>query len=871
MIIACAVVYQASAQTIIEGNVLDAQGKAADAYVTVGPKGLGSVLSFADTDAKGHYRLEFTTSADSVAVTAAGVSIGNVTQIVPNHSQTLNILTEEKQMQIKEVTVKAKKIEQQGDTVNYLVGAYKQQDDRVIGDVLRRMPGIEVKDNGKILYNGQAIKRFYVEEMDLLQGRYGIATNNINASDVALVQVMERHQAKKMLRGKEFTNNIAINLKLKDSAKGTVAVNTMLGGGGQQTQAIGNNPLWTTEIVGMYFAKQRQNMTLYKGNNTGDDVSKELTSHYSSINSVSLYPFCPMNAVLPSESGLPQKRTFANHSHVVSFNHLEKLDTNNEITVNLGYYNDRINSEGYSKRDLFMSESKRLVTEETLSSETHLHNLNGQVRYCKNSPNRFFADILNLDANWNMDDCEGLLASNSGDNNSRINQHYLRPQLSLSNTLNTTQPIGKHTLDLHFSAGYSQRPNTLTVANNDEHYSQDIDSRHIAAKFSTKYDIRIGKHFHMNYGLGASANLHGIETALDGFEMPNYSSANDLWYNTYTVVLGQSYKYDTQDYSITFGLPLELYSQTLDDHIRNDRQDYTHLLLSPSLSVSYVLGRYWTAHAGADYSRTVGDPGGIYSGFIMSNYRSFQRSYVDQLSETKNVKGEANARYRNVSLAMFGNIEIGYNRTKDNQIYGYNYQGVTSIITAISQPTVANRYRINGELTKGFDFLRSGIRIFGGSLFSDGEELIEGKLYHYDSWNVKFGGSLSFSPLGWMGVIYSCGFGYSRSCTNNYNEGKNVRSSTQRLAMSLFPSKKLTITIAAEDNYTNHTVSNRHAWFGDATAKLKLKRVDLELQLNNIFDQRRYTLISYSGLDIYTRTSQLRPRNALLSIRFKLL
>ena len=29
-------------------------------------------------------------------------------------------------------------------------------------------------------------------------------------------------------------------------------------------------------------------------------MSKELTQHYSSINSVSLYPFCPTGAVMPS-------------------------------------------------------------------------------------------------------------------------------------------------------------------------------------------------------------------------------------------------------------------------------------------------------------------------------------------------------------------------------------------------------------------------------------------------------------------------------------------------------------------------------------------------------------------------------------------
>ena len=121
------------------------------------------------------------------------------------------------------VSVRAQKIRQNGDTLNYLVGAYQQQGDRVIGDVLKRMPGIEVADNGGIKYNGKSIKKFYVEEMDLLQGRYGLATNNINASDVATVQVLENHQPVKMLQGKELTDDVAINLKLKDSAKGTAS------------------------------------------------------------------------------------------------------------------------------------------------------------------------------------------------------------------------------------------------------------------------------------------------------------------------------------------------------------------------------------------------------------------------------------------------------------------------------------------------------------------------------------------------------------------------------------------------------------------------------------------------------------------------
>ena len=888
------------AQTVIEGAVLDAQGKSVNAYVTVAPKGTVNILGFADTDSKGHYKLEFTTQADSVTVTASGLAIGNQVKIVKNRSQRLDFRVREKTMQLKEVSVRAQKIRQHGDTLSYLVGAYQQQGDRVIGDVLKRMPGIEVADNGGIKYNGKSIKKFYVEEMDLLQGRYGLATNNINASDVATVQVLENHQPVKMLQDKELSDDVAINLKLKDSAKGTVAINTMLGGGFQQvggwhigsrplddgTSTIGQNPLWTAEVVGMYFAKRRQNMTLYKGNNTGDDVSKELTQHYSSINSVSLYPFCPTGTVMPSGSDLPQKRTFDNYSHILTMNHLEKPNKDTELGLNIAYHNDRIRREGSSVGDRFISDDSRLLISETMTSETKVNNLNIQGRYNWNAANGFIANVLKFDTNWNSDRVDGLLSSertgtapmNYG--NDHVRQHFNRPQLTVSNTFNTIRNIGKNTFDLHFSAGYSHRPNTLTVGidsllqGTQTAYSQDVNSHHIAGRFNTSYGIRVADHFKFNCGISASANLHGIVTDLDGFMPPveHNQLSNDLWYNTYCLALGQSYKYESPNLDITLGLPLELYTQTLDDKIRKDKHGYTHLLFFPSLSVNWTITRDLWLNGGANYSKTVGDPGGIYSGYIMSNYRAFQRSYVEQLSETKNYGANIGLRYRNAIRALFANLGFNYRCTHDNQIYGYSYEGATSVVQAVSQPTTTSNYSISGEVSKGFDFLRSTIRVFGGYSLSESERLISQSLYQYHAQGLSFGGSLSFSPFEWIGIVYSSGFSQSRSYTEGRrDQSTTVRSNTQRLSLSVYPTKTLTLFLAAEDNYNNLTAVERHAWFGDASAKLKLKHIDLELQLNNLFDQRQYTRVSYSGLDIYTRTSQLRPRNAIFTVRFKLL
>lgn len=890
----------ARGQTVITGTVLNLNGKPADAYVTVSTKDGGNIIGFADTDSKGRYKLEFTSPADSVVVIADGLGIGRSVKTVANRSRQIDFRVKEQSVQLKEVVVRAEKIRQNGDTLNYLVGAYQQQVDRTIGDVLKRMPGIEVSDNGGIRFNGKNISKFYVEDMDLLAGRYGLATNNVNASDVATVQVLENHQPVKMLQGRTLTDDVAINLKLKDSAKGTVAINTMLGGGVQQAgkwhigsrpvadgqTTIGQNPLWTAEVVGMYFAKRRQNMTLYKGSNTGDDVSRELTQHFSNINGVGLYPFCPTGVVMPNGSGLPQKRTFDNHTHILTINHLEKFNDNTELGLNIAYHNDRIRREGNSVVDNFISNDSRLLTTETMTGETKVNNLSIQGRYKWNAPDGFVADVVKFDSNWNSDRVDGQLSSERTGNapvnygNDRVRQHFDRPQLSVSNTFNTIRNIGRNSFDLHFSAGYAERRNTLSVRidsllhDTQANYSQAVNSRHIAGRFNTTYNIRVAEVFRFSYGLNATANMHGIITDLDGFTPPagNPQLNNNLWYNTYCVALGQSYKYERHDFAITLGLPLELYTQTLDDKIRDDKHTYTHLLFSPSLSLNWTITRDLWLNAGAHYSKNVGDPGGIYSGYIMSNYRTFQRSYVEQLSETHNYGANAALRYRSVINALFANVGFNYNRIHDNQIYGYSYEGATSVVQAVDRPTVADSYSLTGEASKGFDFLSSSIRILGSYSLSANERLVDRELYRYHARRFSYGGTLSFRPLGWIGIVYSCGFSQSRSYTKSHrDQSTRVNNSTQRLSMNIYPIKILTLTLAAEDNYNNLTAKNRHAWFGDASAKLKLKRVDIELQLNNLFDQRQYTRVSYSGLDIYTQTSQLRPRNAIISVRFKLL
>ena len=121
-------------------------------------------------------------------------------------------------IQLKEVAIKAERIREQGDTITYDVSSFTRAQDGSIGDVLQRMPGIDVDSSGKISYQGTEINRFYIEGADLLGGRYGIATNGISPGDVGAVEVLENHQPLQVLSGISYSEQAAINLKLKDKA-----------------------------------------------------------------------------------------------------------------------------------------------------------------------------------------------------------------------------------------------------------------------------------------------------------------------------------------------------------------------------------------------------------------------------------------------------------------------------------------------------------------------------------------------------------------------------------------------------------------------------------------------------------------------------
>lgn len=291
----------------------------------------GKIKKYATSDAKGKFSIS-TPDIKGYTLDVSMMSFAKQTVKLDSVQLPVTIVMEASATMLKEVAVKADRIREQGDTITYTVGTFAQAQDRSIGDVLKRMPGIDVSNSGKIQYQGEDINKFYIEGSDLLGGKYGIATNGINHDDVGAVEVMENHQPMQVLSGISFSDKAAINLKLKNKAKATWTFHGDAGGG-YSWQPEG--AAWDGELFAMAVMPGFQNITTFKTNNIGEDLSASATDFFASSRATGLSQYVSVS--LPGVPNLSRKRTLFNRSALVSTNSLWKV----KISASFAYKHTR--------------------------------------------------------------------------------------------------------------------------------------------------------------------------------------------------------------------------------------------------------------------------------------------------------------------------------------------------------------------------------------------------------------------------------------------------------------------------------------------------------------------------------------------------
>ncbi len=107
-----------------------------------------------------------------------------------------------------------------GDTLVYNADSFKDGSEKKLEDVLKKLPGVEINEDGQIEVEGKEVSKIMVEGKDFFDGDTKLATKNIPADAIDKVQILKNYDEIGQLRSvRSNEDNIAINIKLKEGKK----------------------------------------------------------------------------------------------------------------------------------------------------------------------------------------------------------------------------------------------------------------------------------------------------------------------------------------------------------------------------------------------------------------------------------------------------------------------------------------------------------------------------------------------------------------------------------------------------------------------------------------------------------------------------
>lgn len=262
-----------SGQTQLTGTVMDRNGKGiSQANVII--KKHTRIITFTVTDEEGRFKLNMPGSLDSLKFSINHLSYDVLEWPLETGKVHYNLVLQTRTQDLPEIVVKIPPVVRKGDTLVFNVRDYVRQGDETIEQVLTSLPGVNVLPDGRITYQGLDINKFYVEGLDLLEGRYNLITRNLGLQHIRDIEIIERHQPIRALDSISRPENAAINLRLKS--------NLALTGSAQGELALPLSGMAATHWFG--FTKNQQFHVSGSFNNLGERFTADYVSHYTIIN-----------------------------------------------------------------------------------------------------------------------------------------------------------------------------------------------------------------------------------------------------------------------------------------------------------------------------------------------------------------------------------------------------------------------------------------------------------------------------------------------------------------------------------------------------------------------------------------------------------
>jgi hypothetical protein len=589
----------AFSQGTIKGRLIDSVGKQSlkDASITVLDARDSTLEVFGLAKDDGSFEVKNISNGNFIVQASFQGYVTyfkNITVTKDNSNISLgNIYLKYKAKQLDEVVVTEAAIRIKGDTTEYNAGSFKTKPNAVVEDLLKKLPGMQVDQNGNVSHAGEAIQRILVDGKRFMGDDPKLATKNLPPDIVDKIQVFDDMSDQSKFSGFDDGNRVkTLNITTKkDKRKGYFGKGVASAGLDNNDNGVFDESLSLNRfngnqqisLIGQANNINKQNFT--SGNNSSSNINStsptgkattfaggtNFRDSWGKSNNTDVSGSYFFNS-LKNENG----STSATQTNIS--NNPDSVILSNKVGSSVGRnLNNRVNLNIESKIDSLNS----LVVRPNFTS-TNSHSLSSS------NTNTIFqkSGTPIYDANSNSN-------SESNSYNATIDATYRHRLRRPGQTYSININAGTNSNEgdgLNFSNNTYYSPSKLKTI--DQKFNSTSSSNTFSTRLSYTQPITRNQLLEFNYGFSYSHNPSNRQTYLLNGVTGNYdildSMLTNVYDNTYhSNTIGLNYRMQKQKFNFTVGTGVQLGEQNSVNQTKNYTVDNKYTNLTPAANFTY--------------------------------------------------------------------------------------------------------------------------------------------------------------------------------------------------------------------------------------------------------------------------------------------
>ena len=847
----------ASAQVKVTGRVIDLQNKPVSDVIVKVVNG-SKTLAFTSTNAKGEYALELkSATSGEVSLQFTHISYEKESErlTLKERLTKVDMVLTPKEVSLKEVTVKPAPLRQRGDTLSYNLASFLKKGDVTLEDGLKNLPGISISDNGAISYMGKGISYFYIGGLDMLGGRYNLATKNIPAEYATQVDIMKHHKHRK-IDADEESDAVAINIKLSKKAQFKPFGQPEFGVGMREDKV-----LYAAGATGMMFTDNFQLLASAKYSNSGNFGLYDMVNHSGGDTFGSL-----ATDKLPAwgQAGSSVGESVYRTNGYGSLNAIQKIDSVRLVRINADYTYERMNSSASSEAYYFAG-GENIYISESVSPLAKAHRPMFSVKFENNASNHYFSDTFSAKAQFLTNESPTQTLT-GGDNDIVLNsQHRDATSINLHNNFWGTIRMGKKKLSFTSNVDFIRTPEVLMLMND---ISQRGQSTQLNTRHSTSLQVKLGSKWKIDMPIDLTANYNFIETELVKPGFADQSQRMSGWKLVPSVNPSTSWTSANKKLYSSMGLNMKILNLNYLSKYDNKRTTMSEVFAEPHVSLRYTFNATSELNFSSGFSNAAGDIMDLLTTPVQTSYRSTSaasgviaksQSWSTDLRYTKQVPFSyftfsANASYSQGKRNVLSSRTVSQTATES-----------TSIFRDSHSRSASGGINASKNILSIFTKLSANANVSWGS----SEYMMQNSLVtsYHTGYSVRL--QADVTPVPWLETNIRGDYGKNFMRTTSSRQSSDNLRCTGSVAVFPIPA----IEIRSTCNYMHNMVEPgkyKDASMLSASVQYKTKWAVWKLTGENLLDVRQYTLTSFMDTDRFVHTTNLVGRTVMLTCKLLL-